>query len=188
MGVSLALLVRTSRAVEVEVDGEKVSWEWMAANYHVPQWFVDGKIGIWIHWGIPSAIDENRPNDGSHYGRRMYGTEGYDGTSERDRKMTEVLTAWHTKRYGHPSVFGYERFIPMWKAEKWDPDALVKFFKACGARFVMPVAVHHDNFDLYDSSFPWNSVKMGPHRDIVGEWKKAARKYGLKFGVSTHLY
>ncbi|RMD82692.1 MAG: glycoside hydrolase family 29 [Lentisphaerae bacterium] len=168
----------------------EASWQSLAQNYRPPQWFVDGKFGIWMHWGIPSAIDENRPNDGSHYGRRMYGTENYwsPNNNPNDLKMTEALTRWHTQRYGHPSQFGYEKFIPMWKAERWDPDALTAYFKQCGARFMMPVAVHHDNFDLYDSSFPWNSVKMGPHRDIIGEWKAAARKYGLKFGVSTHLY
>ena len=74
------------------------------------------------------------------------------------------------------------------KAEKWDPDALVAFVKDNGARFIMPVACHHDNFDMYDSFHPWNSVKMGPKRDTLKEWKEAATKHGLKFGVSTHLY
>lgn len=166
----------------------KPTWESMAKNYKVPEWFQNGKIGVWMHWGISSATDENRPNDNSHYGRRMYGTEGYDGRSEGDFKMTATLTEWHTKHYGHPSEFGYEKLIPFFKAEKWEPDSLVKFFKDCGARFIMPVAVHHDNFDMYDSSFPWNSVDMGPKRDIIQEWKDAAQKYDLKFGVSTHLY
>ena len=164
------------------------NWESMAEYYKVPEWFQDGKIGIWMHWGIPSAIDENRPNDGSHYGRRMYGVEDFVSANDADRKMTEVLSAWHSEHYGSPAVFGYEKLIPLFKAANWDPDVLVKFFKDCGARFIMPVATHHDNFDLYDSFFPWNSVAMGPHRDIIGEWKKAAKKQGLKFGVSTHLY
>ena len=73
------------------------NWESMAANYHVPEWFRDGKFGIWMHWGIPSAIDENRPNDGSHYGRRMYGTADYLGGSEGDIEMTRVLSEWHAK-------------------------------------------------------------------------------------------
>jgi alpha-L-fucosidase len=162
------------------------SWESMAANYQVPQWFQDGKIGVWMHWGIPSATDENRPNDGSHYGRRMYGPN--DGETGGQLKMTEELTAFHTKRYGPPSEFGYEDLVPLFKAEKWDPDALVKYCKDNGARFIMPVACHHDNFDMYDSSHPWNSVDMGPQRDTLKEWKAAATKHGLKFGVSTHLY
>jgi alpha-L-fucosidase len=157
----------------------KPTWESMAENYQVPEWFRDGKIGVWTHWGIPSSVDENRPNDGSWYGCRMYGG---------DSEMSKTLSEWHVKRYGPLDTFGYEKLIPLFKAGKWDPEALVKFFKENGARFIMPVACHHDNFDMYDSSNPWNSVKMGPHRDTLKEWKAAAYKYGLKFGVSTHLY
>ncbi|WP_159020769.1 alpha-L-fucosidase [Algibacter sp. L3A6] len=164
----------------------EANWESMAQNYQVPEWFQDGKIGVWMHWGVPSAIDENRPNDGSHYGRRMYGpNEGEKGVQ---LNMTQTLSDWHTKTYGTPENFGYEKFIQDFKAENWKPEALVKFFKDCGARFIMPVATHHDNFDMYDSFFAWNSVKMGPKRDVIQEWKDAAYKYDLKFGVSTHLY
>ena len=168
--------------------GEEIepTWQSMAEHYSVPQWFEDGKIGVWFHWGISSAADENRPNDGSHYGRRMYSVVPDDFSGKMG--MSEILTKWHTERYGHPSEFGYEDLIPLFKAEKWDPDALVKFVKDNGARFIMPVACHHDNFDMYDSFHPWNSVKMGPKRDTLQEWKAAARKHGLKFGVSTHLY
>ena len=185
---TLILLTALLLAGRVSALDIEPTWGSMAANYRCPDWFQDGKIGVWTHWGIPSAIDETRPNDGSHYGRRMYGTEGYLGGSDKDVEMTRVLSEWHARRYGPPSTFGYEKLIPLFKAEKWDPDALVKFFKDCGARFIMPVATHHDNFDMYDSSNPWNSVKMGPHRDTLREWKDAAVKYGLKFGVSTHLY
>ena len=164
------------------------TWESMAANYQVPEWFQDGKIGIWTHWGIPSSIDENRPNDGSHYGRRMWGDKDFTGPATPDSERTRVLSEWHVQHYGPLSEFGYEKFVPGFKAETWNPDALVKFFKDNGARFIMPVAVHHDNFDMYDSSFPWNSVDMGPKRDTIQEWKDAARRHGLKFGVSTHLY
>ncbi len=179
--LSLTLLAGCLSATTIEP-----TWESLGEHYQVPQWFVDGKLGVWMHWGIPSAVDENRPNDGSHYARRMYATvpEDYSGKLN----MSQTLTKWHTERYGPPSEFGYEKLIPLFKAEKWDPDELVKFFKENGARFIMPVACHHDNFDMYDSSHPWNSVKMGPHRDTLKEWKETATKYGLKFGVSTHLY
>ena len=155
------------------------TWESMSQGYQVPEWFVDGKIGVWMHWGIPSSVKDGRPNDGSWYGRNMYGG---------GKKLAKELSAWHTEHYGPPSEFGYEKLIPMFKAEKWDPDALVAYVKDKGARFVMPVACHHDNFDMYDSFHPWNSVKMGPKRDTLKEWKAAATKHGLKFGVSTHLY
>jgi len=163
------------------------TWESMAANYQVPEWFVDGKLGVWMHWGIPSAANENRPNDGSHYGRRMY-SPPLEGKPDEDLSMNERLTKWHIEHYGPIEEFGYEDLIPLFKAEKWDPDGLVQFFNECGARFIMPVACHHDNFDMYDSFHPWNSVKMGPKRDTLKEWKEAATKHGLKFGVSTHLY
>jgi alpha-L-fucosidase len=104
------------------------------------------------------------------------------------QKMAQDLTDFHTKRYGHPSEFGYEDLVPLFQAENWDPEGLVKFFKDNGARFIMPVACHHDNFDMHDSFHPWNTVDMGPKRDSLKEWKEAAHKHGLKFGVSTHLY
>tara|TARA_R110002073_G_scaffold194845_2_gene353916 strand:- start:2163 stop:3674 length:1512 start_codon:yes stop_codon:yes gene_type:complete len=179
--LTVGLLARTTVAQEIEP-----TWQSMAEHYSVPEWFQDGKIGVWFHWGISSAADENRPNDGSHYGRRMYSVVPDDYSGEMG--MSETLTKWHTERYGHPSEFGYEDLIPLFTAEKWDPDALVKFVKDNGARFIMPVACHHDNFDMYDSFHPWNSVKMGPKRDTLKEWKAAASKHGLKFGVSTHLY
>ena len=164
------------------------NWKSMAANYQVPEWFQDGKIGVWMHWGIPSSIDENRPEDGSHYGRRMYGDQDYDARNEPDRMRTVKLSEWHVERYGEPSEFGYEKFISDFKAENFNANDIVKFVKESGARFIMPVATHHDNFDMYDSFFPWNSVKMGPKKDILKEWKDAAYRHDLKFGVSTHLY
>jgi len=185
MHLALALLFAPLTS-SVSAGTIEPTWASMAANYKVPEWFQDGKIGVWMHWGIPSAIDENRPNDGSHYGRRMYGPN--EGETGVQLEMTETLSAWHARHYGPPSKFGYEKLIPLFKAEKWDPNALVKFCKDNGARFIMPVACHHDNFDMYDSFHPWNSVKMGPKRDTLKEWKEAAAKHGLKFGVSTHLY
>jgi alpha-L-fucosidase len=142
------------------------SWDLLAADYQVPDWFVDGKLGVWFHWGIPSSIDDGRPHDGSHYGAWMYGTEGQLSAAKHPEAV-QRLTDWHNKHYGHYSEFGYEDLIPMFKAEMWDPDALVKLVKEVGARFIMPVACHHDNFDMYDSSHPWNSVAMGPHRDTL---------------------
>ncbi|WP_139959457.1 alpha-L-fucosidase [Flavicella sediminum] len=166
------------------------TWESLAQNYQVPEWFLDGKIGVWMHWGIPSSIKGDRPHDGSHYGRWVYGTEDYipKVPSEAVRKAVTKLKAWHIENYGPLEYFGYEDLIPQFKGENFDAEAIVKFVKECGARFIMPVATHHDNFDMYDSSFPYNSVKMGPKRDVLQEWKNAAYNNGLKFGVSTHLY
>ena len=94
---------------------------------------------------------------------------------------------YHVKHYGHPSVFGYKDICHLWKAERWDPDALIQLYKKAGAKYMVALANHHDNFDCWDSKYqPWNAVNVGPKRDIVGGWAKAARAHGLRFGVSYH--
>ena len=149
------------------------TWESLG-DYEVPEWFMDDKFGLFMHWGPQSlAIDHN-----GWVARHIYMQEGADWGDDYNK---------HVENYGHPSEFGYKDLIPLWKAENWQPDSLVAFYKSVGIRYIMPVAVHHDNFDLYDSSHqPWNSVNMGPKRDVIGEWEQAARRHGLKFGVSSH--
>ncbi len=144
-------------------------------RYQAPDWFRDAKFGIFMHWGVQSLP---APANDGWFARQMYIQNG---------AAWGTAYAYHLATYGHPSVSGFKDMIPLWKAEKWDPDALAAFFKEIGARYLVPVAVHHDNFDLYNSRYqPWNSVRMGPKRDIVGEWKKAAERHGLRFGVSSH--
>ena len=148
------------------------TWESLGL-YRTPDWFRDAKFGIFMHWGIDSV-----PAANGWYGNRMYLPEG---------TISGNVYQHHLKHYGHPSVFGYKDLIPLWKAEKWDPDALVGLYKQIGARYIVPVAVHHDGFDNYDSTHqPWNSVNMGPKQDIIGKWKTAAEKQGLRFGCSSH--
>ncbi len=149
------------------------NWESLH-QYVAPAWYRDAKFGIFMHWGVQSVP----AHENGWYARQMYMQHGAEwGTTYK----------YHTAHYGHPSEFGYKDLIPLWRAEKWDPDSLVRFYRSIGAKYIVPVAVHHDNFDNYASTFqPWNSVNMGPHRDIVGEWKRAAGKYGLRFGVSSH--
>ena len=139
-------------------------------QYEYPDWFRDAKFGIWAHWG-PQAV----PMMGDWYAKKMY-TQG-----DADYKD-------HLERWGHPSTHGYKDIIPLWKAEKWDPDRLMQLYKAAGARYFVSMGSHHDNFFLWNSQLHrWNAVQMGPQRDVVGDWQKAAQKYGLKFGVSEHL-
>ena len=138
--------------------------------YRTPEWFRDAKLGIWSHWG-PQAV----PRRGDWYARFMYvpGHPHYDH---------------HVKTYGHPSEFGYKDILPLWKAEKFDPDALMDRYAAAGAKYFVSMGVHHDNFDLWNSRHHrWNAAAMGPKRDIVGAWKAAAKRRGLRFGVSEHL-
>ena len=138
-------------------------------NYQVPEWFRNAKFGIWAHWG-PQCVE----GSGDWMARSMY----MEGTSEYK---------YHVEHYGHPSEVGFKDIIPLFKAEKWDPDKLVAFYKKIGAQYFFALGNHHDNFDLWDSKYqPWNSVNMGPKRDILAEWEKAARKYGLPFGISFH--
>jgi len=183
--LSLSSLALCAQEKKIEA-----TWESLAENYTVPEWFLDGKIGVWMHWGIPSSIKGDRPHDGSHYGRWVYGTEDYipKVPNEPVRKAVTSLKAWHEENYDSIAKFGYEDLIPEFKAENFDAESIVRFLKDCGARFIMPVATHHDNFDMYDSFFPYNAVKMGPKKDVLQEWKDAAYNNGLKFGVSTHLY
>jgi alpha-L-fucosidase len=163
-----------------ENDGAKLNLPIMAGpfqptpeslkQYQYPDWFRDAKFGIWAHWG-PQAV----PMDGDWYARGMYepGNKHYK---------------YHLEHYGHPSEFGYKDIIPLWKAEKWDPDRLMQLYKKAGAKYFVSMGSHHDDFFLWNSKLHrWNAVNMGPHRDVVGEWQKAAQKYGVKFGVSEHL-
>ncbi len=140
------------------------------SNYKCPDWFRDAKFGIWAHWG-PQAV----PMDGDWYARGLY--EPGNGHNK-----------YHLANYGHPSTNGYKDIIPLWKAEKWDPDRLMALYKKAGAKYFVSMASHHDNFYLWNSKLhKWNSVNMGPKRDVVATWQEAARKQGLRFGVSEHL-
>ena len=139
--------------------------------YRIPDWFRDAKFGIWSHWGPQSAIE-----DGDWYARNMY----IQGSSQY---------LYHVETYGHPSKVGYKDLVNGWKAAKWDPDHLMSLYKKAGAKYFVSMGVHHDNFDLWDSKHTrWNAVNMGPQRDVVGTWEKAARNQGLRFGVSEHLW
>ena len=139
--------------------------------YEIPDWFRDAKFGIWAHWGPQSAVEA-----GDWYARNMY----IEGSRQN---------VYHLKTYGHPSKFGFKDTIPAWKAEKWDPDHLMDLYKKAGAKYFMTMGVHHDNFDLWNSRHNrWNAVNMGPKKDIVGMWKRAAEKHGLKFAISDHLW
>jgi len=188
--VTLSGSTLTAQEENIPSPGADLTWENLDTLYTPPTWLEDGKIGIWTHWGIPSAIDENRPHDGSHYGRWVPGPDGLIPEVPNDavRKATTRLNAFHLKRYGSLEEVGYHDLIKDFKAENFNANALAKHFKNCGAHFIMPVACHHDNFDMYDSFHPYNAVDMGPKRDTIQEWKDACTANDMKFGVSTHLF
>jgi len=144
-------------------------WDSLVGGYRTPEWFRDAKFGIWAHWTAQCV-----PEMGDWYARNMY----IQGNSQYDH---------HVKTYGHPTQVGFMEMQNRWKAEHWDPDALLDLYVKAGARYFVALANHHDNFDAYDSKYHgWNSVRVGPRRDIVGTWAKAARARGLRFGVSNH--
>jgi len=143
-------------------------WESLK-QYECPEWFRDAKFGMWAHWS-PQCV----PEYGDWYARNMYleGSEAYK---------------YHLAHYGHPSVFGYKDICHIWKAEHWDPERLIQLYKRVGAKYFVALGNHHDNFDCWDSKYqPWNSVNIGPKKDIVGIWAQTARKHGLRFGVTFH--
>ncbi|WP_419193790.1 alpha-L-fucosidase [Novipirellula herctigrandis] len=164
-----------------------------AKHYSCPDWFRDAKFGIYSHWGLCTV-----PGFDGHYARFMYmqhEPQAYrDDRNVRRRGMSgykpgrESVYEYHVKNFGHPSKFGYKDFVSLWKAEKFNPMELAELFRSVGAKYFGVMAVHCDNFDNYDSEHQeWNSAKMGPKRDIVGDWKKACEANGLRFAVTSHL-
>jgi alpha-L-fucosidase len=152
-------------------------------QYQYPEWFRDAKFGIWAHWG-PQAV----PRQGDWYAKNMYLGDVMDRRTGKPTGKQGNVYLYHVKNYGHPSKFGYKDIIPLWKAERWDPEKLMALYKKVGARYFVSMGSHHDNFFLWDSKIhKWNAVNMGPKKDVVGLWQQAAKKEGLRFGVSEHL-
>ena len=147
----------------------KDTWESLS-QYRVPDWYKDSKFGIFIHWGVYSV-----PAFGSEwYSRNMY----IQGSWEYNH---------HIETYGAHKDFGYKDFIPMFKAEKFSADEWCDLFKQAGAQYIVPVAEHHDGFQMYKSEVSkWNAYEMGPHKDIVGELSESARRHGIVNGASSH--
>ena len=175
MLLSLSVLAQDGGMVIVNTDREPVqsgqfepTWQSLS-QYKVPEWFRNAKFGIWAHWG-PQCQAEF----GDWYARAMYEENGWQYKH-------------HVKTYGHPSKFGFKDIIHEWKAENWDPEKLVKLYKETGAQYFFAMANHHDNLDLWDSKYQeWNSVRVGPKKDIMTGWANAAKKYKLPFGISVH--
>jgi len=143
------------------------TWDSVRANYTVPQWYVDAKFGITMHWGLFSVA--------------AYHNEWYE------KYMYTTFAAWHAQNFGPQDTFGYKDFIPLFTAKDFNADDLAELVKESGAKYLAPTVEHHDGFSLWNSKTnPWNAYNMGPHRDLVGEMAVAARKAGLKFGIASH--
>ena len=171
VGLSLTAAVAQNNSLKLPPIAEgpfKADWNSLT-NYQTPDWFRDAKFGIWAHWG-----PQCEPEHGDWYARNMC------IPGQTDWKL-------HRTEYGHQSTNGFKDVIHQWKAANFNPDKLLAFYKENGARYFMALANHHDNLDLYNSKYQlWNSVAVGPQKDLVGGWAKAARKNGLRLGVSVH--
>ena len=152
-------------------------------QYQYPEWFRDAKFGIWAHWG-PQAV----PRQGDWYARNLYISDNLDRRTGKPTGKPGAVYLYHVQHYGHPSKFGYKDIIPLWKAERWDPEKLMALYKKVGAKYFVSMGSHHDNFFLWNSRIhKWNAVNMGPKKDVLGLWQQAAKNEGLRFGVSEHL-
>ncbi|HVW74880.1 MAG TPA: alpha-L-fucosidase [Rhizomicrobium sp.] len=162
-------LARAAAADSLAPGPFKPEWSSLTSQYQAPDWFRDAKFGIWAHWSAQCV-----PEAGDWYARNMY----LQGQKQYDH---------HLKNYGHPADTGFMEMNNRWKAENWKPGELLDLYQKAGARYFVSLANHHDNFDNFNSRFhDWNSTRVGPKRDIVGTWARAARERGLKFGVSNH--
>ncbi|MDE5850307.1 MAG: alpha-L-fucosidase [Muribaculaceae bacterium] len=148
----------------------KANWESIEANYPgSPEWLRDAKFGIWVHFGPQSS-----GQSGDWYARNLY-------------KEDHKAYANHLKNFGHPSKTGYKEVLRDWSPDSLNPEYLTDLYHKAGARFLMIQGVHHDNYDLWDSKYqPWNSVNIGPHRDLLREWADACRKHDMRYGVTFH--
>ncbi len=162
-----------ARARQVAWQGPmQPDWQSLGA-YRAPEWYRDAKFGIFIHWGVYSVAAYK----GEWYPRHMYERSGEYANYHQHQVDT----------YGPMPQVGYKDLIPRFKAEHFDPTAWAALFRQAGARYVVPVAEHHDGFAMYDSQLSdWTAVKMGPHRDVIGELAKAIRAQGMKLGLSSH--
>jgi alpha-L-fucosidase len=144
------------------------TWDSLA-QYECPEWYQDAKFGIWNHWS-PQCVAE----DGDWYARNMYIDD-------------QGQYRYHLDHYGHPSKFGYKDLCAQWTLLNWQPEELMDLYSRAGAKLFIALANHHDGFDTWNSRHhPWNAANVGPHRDVIGTWAKAARDRGLKFGVTVH--
>jgi alpha-L-fucosidase len=145
------------------------NWDSLTKGYKCPDWFRDAKFGIWAHWTAQCV-----PEQGDWYARQMY-IQGHPQYNH------------HLRTYGHPTKSGFMELDNLWKADKWEPEKLIALYRRAGARYFFGLANHHDNFDAYDSRHhAWNSVNVGPKKDIVGTWARIVRENGMRFGVSNH--
>ncbi|WP_316794224.1 alpha-L-fucosidase [Pedobacter frigoris] len=156
---------------------KSLTWEELRKDYQFPKWYTEARFGIWVHWGAQTQPEKG----GGWYAKHMY--------MQNVGKETWGANAYpyHLETYGHPSEKGFKDVIHEWKADKLNTDDLLRYFKSIGAKYFVALANHHHHFDNFASTYqPWNSVNVGPRKDLIGMFKKSAVKYEIPFGVSSH--
>jgi len=171
--VILAALFTTTLAAQEK----NLTWEELRKDYQFPKWYTEARFGIWVHWGAQTQPEKG----GGWYARHMYMQNVGRETWGADAYPYQLKT------YGHPSEKGFKDVIHEWKADRLNTDELLQYFKSIGAKYFVALANHHDHFDNFASTYqPWNSVNVGPKKDLIGLFQKSAVKYGIPFGVSSH--
>ncbi|MCA9235204.1 MAG: alpha-L-fucosidase [Planctomycetales bacterium] len=173
--IALAIMLLASTAPSARAaEPYQPTWQSLRKHQRAPEWFRDDKLGIYFHWGVYSV---------PAYGNEWYPRLMYSKNDPRDRWVYDH----HVKTYGDPAEHPYEEFVPQFTAEHFDADEWVDLFQKAGAKFVGPVAEHHDGFSMWASEVtPWNAAQRGPHRDILGEIAAAARQRDLKLVTTFH--
>ncbi|WP_186755866.1 alpha-L-fucosidase [Echinicola salinicaeni] len=173
----LILLLSSIISIPSIAQETAASWEDLRKEYKFPAWYTEARFGIWVHWGAQTEPLQG----GGWYARHMYQQD------VGNQLWGKNAYAYHNKTYGHPSEIGYKDVLNEWKAERLDTDALVSYFKKLGAKYFVALANHHDHFDNFNSTYhPWNSVNMGPKRDIIKEFEVSCEKFNMPYGVSSH--
>jgi len=157
-----------------------------------PDWYLDAKFGIFIHWGVYSVPAFSTPNEYAEwYWYSLRATPS--NTDARAVKRHEDTVAFHNRVYGED--FAYYQFAPRFKAEMFDPDEWARIFKQAGAKYVALTSKHHDGFAMFPSAEanrdwgqPWNAKDIGPERDLLGDLSTSVRNAGLKMGFYYSLY
>ncbi|WP_346861674.1 alpha-L-fucosidase [uncultured Draconibacterium sp.] len=152
----------------------------------VPEWFEDVKFGIFIHWGVYSVPAWAPAN--ADIGVYAKYSEWYWSRINDNSDAGKLFREYHNTMYGED--FQYQDFAPQFKAQHWDPEQWAELFKRAGAKYVVLTSKHHEGFTLWPSeqSWNWNSVDIGPHRDICGDLTKAVKDAGLHMGFYYSLY
>ena len=173
--MSLVCVVMLSLSCSVFQSQNTYKADWESLKEHeIPEWFRDAKFGIYTHWGPVTVGAEDGPGGVQWYGQNMYVEKS-------------PTFAYHRERFGDQNNVGYKDIIGLFRAEKFDADEWAELFAAAGAKFAGPVAIHHDNFAMWDSAYTkWDSADKGPKRDITGELEKAITRRGMKFIATFH--